>query len=315
MSWLSMLAQPAPLLIGFAAVTFILAGISFLGWNVAVARDRVSRRVDVLCPIRTVPVVTDGGQIWVRPSAPPAWLSDRALPKANELEIIRRLAGLGIRAEHAIAVFFTFRLVFAFILMTLPGLLFYRYGPGAGLLRAVGVGVVGGCVAWFLPQLIVSRLVRRRMKSIERGLPDAIELLCISVEAGLALEDAIDRVVPELWRAQPTMAEELALTSADLKILPSRDAALRRLSARVAVPSVHSVVTTLSQTLRYGTPLAQALRVVASELRNNSLIRLEEKANKMPVLLTIPMVLFILPSVFLIIGGPSALRLLDAFRQ
>jgi tight adherence protein C len=153
------------------------------------------------------------------------------------------------------------------------------------------------------------------MRSIESGLPDAIELLCISVEAGLALEDAIDRVVPELWRSQPTMAEELALTSADLKILPSRDAALRRLSARVAVPSVHSVVTTLSQTLRYGTPLAQALRVVASELRNNSLIRLEERANKMPVLLTIPMVLFILPCVFMVIGGPTALRLIDAFRH
>lgn len=314
MSWLSLLAQPAPLLIGFAALTFIVAGVSFLGWNIAIARDRVSRRVAGLCPIRSVPATT-GGQIWVRPSAPPVWLSDRALPKANELEIIRRLARLHVSAEHAISVFFTFRLVLAFILMLAPALVSYRYGPDGGLLRTVGVGVVGGCLAWFLPQFVVARLVRRRMRSIERGLADAIELLCISVEAGLALEDAIDRVVPELWRAQPTMAEELALTSADLKILPSRDTALRRLSARVAVPAVHSVVTTLSQTLRFGTPLAQALRVVASELRNNALIRLEERANKMPVLMTIPMVLFILPSVFLIIGGPSALRLIDAFRH
>jgi tight adherence protein C len=261
MSWLSLLAQPTPLLIGFAALTFIVAGASFLGWNVVVARDRVSHRVDALCPIRTMPAAT-GGQIWVRPSAPPAWLSDRALPQATELEIIRRLAGLRVPAEHAVAVFFTFRLVFAFVLILLPSFLSYRYGPGSVLLRTIGVGVVGGCLAWFLPQFIVGRLVRRRMQSIERGLADAIELLCISVEAGLALEDAIDRVVPELWRSQPTMAEELALTSADLKILPSRDAALRRLSARVAVPSVHSVVTTLSQTLRYGTPLAQALRLL-----------------------------------------------------
>jgi tight adherence protein C len=312
MSWLSLLAQPGPLLIGFAALTFIVAGVSFLGWNVSVAQDRVSRRVAALCPIRALPAVADG-QIWVRPSAPPVWLSDRALPKANELEIIRRLARLHIPAEHAIAVFFTFRLVFAFILILAPALVSYRYGPASGLLRAVGIGVVGGCIAWFVPQFVVGRLVRRRMRSVERGLADAIELLCISVEAGLALEDAIDRVVPELWRSQPTMAEELALTSADLKILPSRDAALRRLSARVAVPAVHSVVTTLTQTLRFGTPLAQALRVVAAELRNNALINLEERANKMPVLLTIPMVLFILPSVFLIIGGPSALRLIDIF--
>jgi tight adherence protein C len=313
-NWLSLLTQPTPLLIGFAALTFIVAGASFLGWSVAIARDRVSHRIDSLCPIRALPVTT-GGQIWVRPSAPPVWLSDRALPKANELEIIRRLARFHIPAEHAIAVFFTFRLVFALILILAPGLVSYRYGPDASLLRAVGIGVVGGCLAWFLPQFVVGRLVRRRMRSIERGLADAIELLCISVEAGLALEDAIDRVVPELWRSQPTMAEELALTSADLKILPSRDAALRRLSARVAVPSVHSVVTTLSQTLRYGTPLAQALRVVASELRNNALISLEERANKLPVLMTIPMVLFILPSVFLIIGGPTALKLIDVFHH
>jgi tight adherence protein C len=312
MNWLSLLTQPTSLLIGFAALTFIVAGGSFLGWSLVIARDRVSHRIDALCPIRALPVAT-GGQIWVRPSAPPVWLSDRALPKANELEIIRRLARIHIPAEHAIAAFFAFRLVFALILILAPGLISYRYSSEANLLRAVGIGVVGGCLAWFLPQFVVGRLVRRRMRSIERGLADAIELLCISVEAGLALEDAIDRVVPELWRSQPTMAEELALTSADLKILPSRDAALRRLSARVAVPSVHSVVTTLSQTLRYGTPLAQALRVVASELRNNALISLEERANKLPVLMTIPMVLFILPSVFLIIGGPTALKLIDVF--
>jgi tight adherence protein C len=314
MSWLALLAHPAPLLIGVAALTFIVAGGSFLAWSFVVARDRISHRVEALRPTLAT-LTTASGQIWVRPSTPPAWLSDRALPKANEIEITRRLAHLHIPPDRAIAVFFTFRLVLALLLILAPALISYRYGPDAGLLRAIGIGVVGGCLAWFLPQFVVGRLVRRRMRSVERGLPDAIELLCISVEAGLALEDAIDRVAPELWRSQPTMAEELALTSADLKILPSRDAALRRLSARVAVPSVQSVVTTLSQTLRYGTPLAQALRVVASELRNNALISLEERANKMPVLLTIPMVLFILPSVFLVIGGPTALHLIDAFRH
>jgi tight adherence protein C len=314
MSWLSLLGQPAPLLIGFAALTFLVAGASLFGWNIVAARDRISHRVGALSPIRALPVAT-GGQIWVRPSPPPAWLTDRALPKANEVEIVRRLAPLHISAHRAVAVFFTARLVFALLLIIAPTFIAYRYAPDAGFLRAAGIGVVGGCLAWFFPQFVVGRLVRRRMRSIERGLPDAIELLCISVEAGLALEDAIDRVVPELWRSQPTMADELALTSADLKILPSREAALKRLSARVAVPSVHSVVTTLSQTLRYGTPLAQALRVVAAELRNNALIALEERANKMPVLLTIPMVLFILPCVFMVIGGPTALRLIDAFHH
>jgi tight adherence protein C len=87
------------------------------------------------------------------------------------------------------------------------------------------------------------------------------------------------------------------------------------LAERVDLPSVHSVVTTLSQTLKYGTPLAQALRVVAEELRNDGLLKLEEQANRMPVLLTVPMILFILPSLFLIIGGPAFLKVLDAFAR
>jgi tight adherence protein C len=139
--------------------------------------------------------------------------------------------------------------------------------------------------------------------------------LVISVEAGLALEDAINRIVGELRRSQPAMAEELALTGADLRILPSRDDALRRLAERVKLPSVHSVVITLSQTLKYGTPLAHALRVVAAELRNDELLKLEEQANRMPVLLTVPMIVFILPSIFLMIGGPAFLKVLDAFIQ
>lgn len=129
--------------------------------------------------------------------------------------------------------------------------------------------------------------------------------------AGLALEDGIERIVAELYRTQPALAEELAITSADLKILPSRDMALANLAKRVDVPSVRSVMTTLSQTMRYGTPLAQALRVVAGELRNDSLIKLEERANKLPVLMTVPMMLFILPSIFLIVGGPAGIRLVD----
>ena len=145
------------------------------------------------------------------------------------------------------------------------------------------------------------------------GLPDAIELLVVCVEAGLALEDGIDRIVIELKHSQPKLAEELALTSADLKILSSRDQALANLAERIDTPSVRSVVTTLSQTLRYGTPLAQAMRVVAADMRNDSLFQLEERANRLPVMMTIPMMLFIMPTIFLIVGGPAALKLMDHF--
>jgi tight adherence protein C len=175
----------------------------------------------------------------------------------------------------------------------------------------VGVASLGAAFGWIAPHLVAARLSLNRRRSVARGLADAIELLVISVEAGLSLEDAINRIVGELRRSQPAMADELALTSADLQILPNRDEALRRLAERVDLPSVQSVVATLSQTLKYGTPLAEALRVVAAELRNDELLKLEEQASRMPVLLTVPMILFILPSIFMIIGGPAFLKILD----
>jgi tight adherence protein C len=150
---------------------------------------------------------------------------------------------------------------------------------------------------------------------VVEGLPEALELLVVCVEAGLAFEDSLDRIVGELQLSQPLLAGELQQLSADLKILSSRDEALRNLAERIQAPSVRSVVTTLSQTLRYGTPLAQALRVSAAELRNNALLDLEERANRLPTLLTIPMMLFILPTIFLIVAGPVALRLMDIFAK
>ena len=312
MSALSALTEPTPLLIGFAAMTFVVAGASFISWNAAVARDRIARRLDALRPRLTIPVKMAGTNREGERDAPTMRAASGALLKARELEVVRRLAPLHLSADRALAIFFIFRLSLVVLLALIPVFVAYQHNAaGAGLTRAAGLGLLASGFGWLLPHIVIGRMLVRRERSIEKGLPDAIELLVISAEAGLALEDAVDRIVPELRHSRPAVAEELALTSADLKILPSRDAALHRLSARVAVPSVHSVVTTLSQTMRYGTPLAQALHVVAAELRNDSLLRLEEQANRMPVLLTVPMVLFILPSIFMIIGGPAALRLID----
>ncbi len=306
------LIAPTPLLIGFAAMTFIVAGASIMSWSAGVVRDRIAKRVDAFCrgPTALSQAARRGG---AEPNAPSMRIAGGALPKPQELEVIRRLAPLHLSPDRALMLYFLFRLAVVVLLALTPAFIAYQYEViGVGLVRAAGVGVLGGGFGWLLPNIVVGKLLIRREFLIEKGLPDAIELLVISVEAGLALEDAIDRIVPELRHSRAAIAEELALTSADLKILPSRDAALHRLSARTNVPSVHSVVTTLSQTMRYGTPLAQALHVVAAELRNDSLLRLEERANRMPVLLTVPMIVFILPSVFMIIGGPAALKLLDS---
>jgi tight adherence protein C len=142
-------------------------------------------------------------------------------------------------------------------------------------------------------------------------MPEALDLLVVCVDAGLSLEDSLARVVSELRRTRPALTDELALTSADLQILPSRDEAFARMADRVDLPSVRSVVATLAQTLRYGTPLAQGLRVIAAEMRNDALVQLEERANQLPALMTVPMMAFIMPTIILIIGGPAALRLMD----
>ncbi len=168
-------------------------------------------------------------------------------------------------------------------------------------------------VGWFIPALVIGRLAKSRAKAAAAGLPDALELLVVCVEAGLALEDGIDRMVKELRHSNPELADEFSLTAADMKILPNREEALMKLADRIDVPSVRSVVTTLSQSMRYGTPLAQAMRVVATEMRDDSLMAMEERANRLPTLMTLPMMLFIMPTIFLIVGGPAALRIIDAF--
>jgi tight adherence protein C len=310
MNW-HFLFHPAPLLIAFAVTSVALAALAVSVWRSVARHVRLGQRAALAAQgLVRLPGKSHARRI---PRRAASRLAGRALPHGEALEIARRLEKFGVPVEYANTVFTALRIVAALALFALFAAFALSRGMGPGPLQWLGIAVGGGGFGWFLPQLLVSRLIARRMRAIELGLPEAIELLVIAVEAGLALEDAVDRIVPELRLSQSVLAEELALTSADLKILPNRDAALRRLAERVTVASVHSVVATLSQTMRYGTPLAQALRVVAAELRNDSLLRLEEKANKAPVLLTVPMIIFILPAIFMVIGGPTALRLIDTF--
>jgi len=144
-------------------------------------------------------------------------------------------------------------------------------------------------------------------------LPEALELLVVCVEAGLGLENALLRVAEALKASEPQLAEELALTAADMRVLANFDEGLSKLAERVNLPNIHAVATILSQSLRYGTPLAEALRSAAAEMRSEALIRMEERGNQMPTLLTLPMMLLVFPTIFLIVVGPAALNAMDAF--
>jgi len=182
---------------------------------------------------------------------------------------------------------------------------------GLPLASAALVAGVGGLLGWAGPVLALRHAVAERTRAVRRGFADALELLVVCAEAGLALEDALARVTKELQVSQPALAEELAMTSADLQVLPDRNQAFANLADRIDLPAIRNVLSTLSQTLRYGTPLANALRIASAELRSDSILEMEERAGRLPALMSVPLMIFILPTILIIVAGPAILRLLD----
>lgn len=175
--------------------------------------------------------------------------------------------------------------------------------------------LIGAASGWSLPMLLAHHAADRRAAAVARGLPEALELLVVCIEAGLSLESGLLRITEALRASEPLLAEELALTAADLRVLANLDEGLMNLATRVDLPDVRAVVMILSQSLRYGTPLVDSLRTAAATMRNEALIKLEERGNRLPTLLTLPMMLLIFPTIFLIVVGPAALNTLDAFRR
>jgi tight adherence protein C len=163
------------------------------------------------------------------------------------------------------------------------------------------------------PEIYLGNLIGKRTKGIRKGLPDALDLMVICAEAGLTVDAAFNRVAKELGRAYPELGDEFALTSIELSFLSERRMAFENLAYRVDLDAVRGVVTTMIQTERYGTPLASALRVLSAEFRNERMMRAEEKAARLPAIMTIPLILFILPVLFVVILGPAACSISDAF--
>ncbi|TDJ61293.1 MAG: type II secretion system F family protein [Proteobacteria bacterium] len=178
----------------------------------------------------------------------------------------------------------------------------------------MSVALIAVIIGAYAPDVFVSNTGQKRRKLIEKALPDGLDLMVICAEAGLSMDATLLRVSKELGASWPELSDELSLTSIEIGFLPDRSQALANLSRRVKLDGVRGIVNTLTQTERYGTPLAQALRVLSSELRNDRLMKAEEKAARLPAVLTVPMILFIMPALFVILIGPGALRTVDALR-
>lgn len=242
------------------------------------------------------------------------WLKLARGKTASQAEA--RLSQAGYRSKDALTAF-----LFAKACMPLAGgglgaLVAYVWKPVAlSPTQALGVVLVAALLGSLSPDYYLRKLAERRLGVIRRALPDVFDLLVICAEAGLSLDAAFERVSREMGEGCPEMAEEIGLTAVELGFLPDRGKALQAFAERVPLPGVRSLVTTLAQTERYGTPLAQALRVLSAEMRAERMLKAEEKAARLPAVMTVPMMIFILPPLFVVLVGPAVLRIIDGMRK
>ncbi len=299
------------------AMTFVIAGVVL---NRRLRRDAIlaARMHGVQRSVGIETVVAPAAEaqpILLRPIAAFGELITKAgLLSANSLEDLQtRLSTAGFRGRNVLALFVGAKLL---LLVVLP-LLGWLVVQHASLPTTMRLSVIAICgVAGLLgPDLIVRQMHGRHLVEVERGLPDALDMLVICSEAGLGLEPAIDRVGREIVHAHRAVADELLNTARELRVNADRRAALMNMGARTGLASLRRLGVTLVQTLQYGTPLSQALRTLSQEMRQEALTRFEARAGRLPALLTVPMIVFILPCVFLIVGGPAVVHVLQVLMQ
>ncbi|MCK8785746.1 type II secretion system F family protein [Roseomonas sp. NAR14] len=236
-------------------------------------------------------------------------LRSGAVNIATAAELQRTVAAAGFRGTAPVAVFVGAK---AALLLLMP-LLAWAATQGATASRQAVMLALAAGVGLLAPDLVLRSVRTRHRKAVAKGLPDALDLLVICAEAGLPLEAAVERVAGEMEQASPAIAAELSLTAIELRILSDRRTALVNMGERTGLEALRRLGGTLAQTLQYGTPLSQALRVLAAELRHEALMVFEARAARLPALLTLPTIIFILPCLFLVVGGPAMLRVLDLF--
>ncbi len=228
--------------------------------------------------------------------------------------LMQKLSSAGWRSGDALTMYLFAKVTLPVIVpvLSLLWLTAMGYEWFTGLARIavlIGTGILG----YMLPDIWVQNASQKRQKKIQLSLPDALDLMVTCAEAGLSLEALMKRVAAEMVRSGPELADELGLTCIEMEFLPDRRQALVNLAERTNLPGIRALVNALQQSSKFGTPLSQAMRVLAAEFRDDRIVKAEEKAARLPVLLTVPMVLFILPPLVMVLIGPAVLRVADQF--
>ncbi|MCW5750510.1 MAG: type II secretion system F family protein [Alphaproteobacteria bacterium] len=319
---------PAGLSIGIEDLITLMAGLAassalLFVWYTLIARDTMADRLKMMAARREA-LRAD----YLRPNSARSPLMttqvgfmravvDRAnLLRGREAEKAAvRLAQAGIRGRDAVAVYLFCRIFLPFVFGGVGVLAIYWLGlfkvPEPAKMPITMVLVLIGAAA---PNIYLKNLATRRKEAMQKGLPDAIDLMVICAEAGLSLDAMLARVSREIGRSCPDLSDELGLTSVELGFLPDRRRALDNLNMRTDMPAVRGLVNTLQQTEKYGTPLAHSLRVLSSEFRDQRMMKAEEKAARLPAIMTVPMIIFIMPALFIVLIGPAVLRTIDAMK-
>ncbi len=236
-------------------------------------------------------------------------LKDRQIADTRRL-----LVSAGYRGRDAIVVYAFFKLVSPFVFLVAAAAYVYGLDPiGKGALADAGAVMAGALLGSKLPDLLLNNKRAKRLESIRKALPDALDMLVICAEAGLATDAALKRVVVESNRRASILGEELNQTVLELSFMPERRQALENLAERAPLPSIVGFTNTLIQAEKFGTPLARAFKVLSQEQRAERMMRAEEKAGRLPATMTVPMMLFILPALFVVLIGPAILDIMDNY--
>jgi tight adherence protein C len=222
-----------------------------------------------------------------------------------------KLARAGYRGQGPVVTFMFFRFVMPFVVLVLALVyLFALSHVSWSTFMKINASVGAALLGFYLPDLFLNNTIARRQQSIMRAFPDALDLLLICVESGMSVESSFQRVASEIGSQSSELAEELGLTTAELSYLPDRRLAFENLAKRCGHSGVKAVATALNQAERYGTPMGQALRVASQENREQRMANAEQKAASLPAKLTVPMILFFLPCLFVVILGPAIMKIM-----
>ncbi|HEY0721811.1 MAG TPA: type II secretion system F family protein [Gammaproteobacteria bacterium] len=237
------------------------------------------------------------------------------LPKKDgeRSKIQERLIHAGFRNDSAMQVFYAIKtiLIFGLPMVVFVGL---RWVPGVTASQLLEAAAVATLVGTLGPNYVLNKMIARRKRLLYNGFPDALDLLVVCTEAGYGLKPALQRVADELMVGHPDLGEELALVNTEMLAGVDRVDALRNLAYRTGLEDISGLVALLSQSLRFGTSIADSLRIYSEEFRDKRMQKAEEEAGKISTKMVFPLVLCMFPAFFVVAIGPAVIGLLDHFQ-